>query len=184
MPPFPTLPPLSRPLLGHLIGRWESCISINDNVMGGVSEGRLRVPRDLNEENGAAFEGIIRTENSGGFSSIRIPVDTSDCSDCTCLILHVRGDGKSYSLRAFKDARSMGDIAFECNFKTIRGEYQEVIIPLSKLIPKWRGVIMQAEPLMSVSTIKALGFITTKNDVIGDFAMECMGIYACPQKAT
>lgn len=181
MPPFPTLPPLSRPLLGHLIGRWESCVAVNDGVMGGVSEGRLRVPRDLNEENGAVFEGIIRTENNGGFSTIRIPIDSSDCRDCRRLIVHVRGDGRSYALRAFNEARNLMDsAAYEYRFKTIRGEYQAVEAPLSSLLPKWRGMQVQAEPLSSVYEIKALGLITAKNDGVGDFAIEIMGVYAAP----
>lgn len=181
MPPFPSLPPLSRPLLGHLIGRWESCLAINDGVMGGVSEGWLRVPKDLNEENGAVFEGCIRKENNGGFSTIRIPMDSSDCRDCSRLIVHVRGDGRSYSLRLFTDARNMMDApGYEYAFKTRRGEYQEVIAPLASLIPRWRGMQVPAQPLSSVMEVKAFGIITTKNDGLGDFAIEIMGVYACP----
>ena len=182
MPPFPSLPPFSRPLLGHLIGRWESCVAVNDGVMGGVSQGRLRIPKDLNEENGAVFEGFISTANNGGFSTIRIPVDSSDCRDCKRLIVHIRGDGRSYSLRAFnvEPNRIDSSSAYEFYFKTIRGEYQEVLVPLSSLIPRWRGMRVEAVQLSSVFEVKGVGFMTTKNDGIDDFALEIMGVYACP----
>jgi hypothetical protein len=69
---------------------------------------------------------------------------------------------------------------YEYAFKTRRGEYQEVIAPLASLIPRWRGMQVPAQPLSSVMEVKAFGIITTKNDGLGDFAIEIMGVYACP----
>ena len=48
-----------------LAGRWRS---LNDGVMGGVSDGRMRSAISGTH---AVFEGTVRLENNGGFSSVR-----------------------------------------------------------------------------------------------------------------
>ena len=48
--------------------------SVDDNVMGGISSGRIMI----NEEGHGLFEGRISLENNGGFSSIRYILETLD----------------------------------------------------------------------------------------------------------
>jgi hypothetical protein len=76
--PFGPLPPSARPLLGHLCAQaaqlWRRGYTVCDDVMGGVSEARLRVPSELSENSGAVFEGVVRSDYNGGFATVRVPI--------------------------------------------------------------------------------------------------------------
>ena len=183
---FPPLPPTVRPLLGHLAGAdlWRAALAVCDTVMGGASFARLRVPPGLDEESGAVFEGTVRADGGGGFATVRAPLAPPaalEAADCDALLLHVRGDGRRYSLRAFAaPGRGLrGELAFEARFSTTRGEAQEVFVPLRALRARWRGAdVAGAPPPRSCAELGALGFMATTGEAgLGDFALECMGIY-------
>jgi NADH dehydrogenase [ubiquinone] 1 alpha subcomplex assembly factor 1 len=182
---FPLLPPTALPLLGHLAGAhlWRAARSVCDTVMGGASEARLRVPPGLCEEDGAVFEGVVRADGGGGFASVRAALDRADAlaggaARCDALLLHVRGDGRSYALRAFAAAGG-AEVAYEARFATRRGECIEVFLPLRTLRARWRGMDVAGAPaLRSVADVAEVGLMATKDAAgLGDFALECMGVY-------
>jgi hypothetical protein len=189
---FPRLPPTVVPLLGHLAGAhlWRAARAVCDTVMGGASQARLRVPPDLCETSGAAFEGIVRADGGGGFASVRCALDRADAAaaaaaGCDALLLHVRGDGRAYSLRVFAAVGGGGDdVAFETRFATPRGECAEVFVPLRAMRARWRGMdVAGAPPLRSVGDVGGIGFMATKDGAgLGDFALECMGVYGAVEK--
>ena len=77
-------------------------IVVNDNVMGGRSEGGFET------DNGElGFAGSTNT-NGGGFSSIRSRPVQADLSAFEGIQLRVRGDGRRYTWRLTTDARWMG----------------------------------------------------------------------------
>jgi len=183
---FPLLPPTALPMLGHLAGAhlWRAARAVCDTVMGGASEARLRVPPDLCEESGAVFEGVVRADGGGGFASVRAALDRADAlaggaARCDALLLHVRGDGRSYALRAFAQAAADDNVAYEARFATRRGECAEVFLPIGGLRARWRGMDVAGAPaLRSAADIAVIGFMATKDAAgLGDFALECMGVY-------
>ena len=75
---------------------------VNDNVMGGQSEG------DFEEVQGElSFTGRTNT-NGGGFSSIRTKAVQLDLSNHDGIQLHVKGDGRRYTWRLTSTARWRG----------------------------------------------------------------------------
>ncbi len=74
--------------------------TVNDNVMGGRSQGGFR-----RAENGIVFAGSTNT-NGGGFSSIRSDTKAFRLGAYDGIRLRVRGDGRTYTFRlTTSDAR-------------------------------------------------------------------------------
>eukprot|EP01025_Chloroclados_australasicus_P039380 TRINITY_DN4073_c0_g2_i9.p3 TRINITY_DN4073_c0_g2~~TRINITY_DN4073_c0_g2_i9.p3 ORF type:complete len:158 (+),score=15.86 TRINITY_DN4073_c0_g2_i9:154-627(+) len=95
--------------------------SINDNVMGGVSEGQI----SWDEQQGAArFFGVLSKRNNGGFSSVRSFVwDGLAVAESEGLKMLVKGDGRLYKFNArvgMLSKRSMKKSQQNCNQSTHR----------------------------------------------------------------
>jgi hypothetical protein len=62
---------------------------VNDGVMGGVSQSRVRA-----DPEGVVIEGVVSLENNGGFASVRSAAVFD--RDTTTLALKIKGDCKRY----------------------------------------------------------------------------------------
>ncbi len=98
----------------------------DDNVMGGLSRGRLVV----NEAGNALFTGDISLDNNGGFSSIQYDFASLDVSGYQALCLGLRGDGKRYQVRVESAPRARHAYAFD--FQT-DGNWQVIEIPFRQM---------------------------------------------------
>lgn len=105
---------------------------VDDNVMGGVSEGKISV----NEEGHGVFEGRVSLENNGGFSSLRFDCGQVLVENRTLIELRIKGDGKDYQLR-IKDKKNHS-YSYILSFKTT-GEWETVSISLKDMYPTFRG---------------------------------------------
>ena len=98
----------------------------NDDVMGGLSRGRL----EINEAGNALFTGTVSLENNGGFSSIQQAFAPVDVSAYRAVCLGLKGDGKRYQLRVQSSADASHAYAFD--FDT-GGEWEVVEIPFADM---------------------------------------------------
>jgi hypothetical protein len=105
---------------------------VDDGVMGGRSQGIFYI----GSEGFAVFEGTVSLENNGGFSSLRYSMDAMDISEFNTLKLKVKGDGKSYQIRA-KTSRS--DYQSYIAYAETTGEWEVVEIQLGDMYPGFRG---------------------------------------------
>ena len=105
---------------------------VEDVVMGGKSSGNLI----LTEEGNGLFNGGISIENNGGFSSIRLNLDSFKINKEKAIVLDVRGDGSEFQLRV--KASIYDRHSFIYNFKTT-GEWETISIPLNKMTASFRG---------------------------------------------
>ena len=105
---------------------------IDDGVMGGVSQGSLRI----NFEGHGLFSGFVSLENYGGFSSIRYNTSPIKVLGYDYICIRVFGDNKNYQLRIKSDYydRHVYSKAF-----FVKNEWQEISIPLEKMKPQFRG---------------------------------------------
>ncbi len=80
----------------HSIESKEFWTTINDGVMGGISNSTFSVnPQDST----ATFSGYVSLENNGGFASVRTyPIDFQ-LDGYNGIVLRVKGDGNIYSFR-------------------------------------------------------------------------------------
>lgn len=146
---------------------------LNDNVMGGRSDGDFRI-----EDGRLYFEGRTNTDG-GGFSSIRSePVDL-DLSAYAGIRLQVRGDGRRYTWRLTTDARYYGrPIGYWADFETPEGEWQMVDVPFSRFVPRFRGSRLDG-PSLDTGTITGMGLmIYDERDGAFELALASVRAYA------
>lgn len=125
-------------------------IVVNDNVMGGRSEGGYSF-----RKNRLIFSGNTNT-NGGGFSSIRTNPTNFYLGDRTGLHIRFKGDGRTYKLGVRIEGKS---VSYRSNFTSGNG-WQEVRVPFNEMDVSWRGRPLSKEehPLIK-SKIRSIEFM-------------------------
>ena len=144
---------------------------VNDNVMGGRSEG------DFKQEQGElSFTGRTNTDG-GGFSSIRTKPMQLDLSKHAGIQLHVKGDGRRYTWRLTTTALWRGrQVSYWADFETRDGTWSTVNIPFSSFIPRYRGYQLDG-PALDPGQITGMGLmIYDKQD--GPFELHLASVRA------
>ena len=128
----------------------QNWIVVNDNVMGGRSEGGFS-----SKKKRLIFSGNTNT-NGGGFSSIRTKPSDFDLGDKTGLHIRYKGDGRTYKLGVRLEGKS---VSYRSNFTSGNG-WQEVKIPFDEMDVSWRGRPLSKEehPLIK-SKIRSIEFM-------------------------
>lgn len=133
--------------------RWRT---LNDTVMGGVSESRFEATDD-----GAVFRGTVSLDRGGGFASVRAPESTYDLSDADSIRLQLRGDGKRYKLTLY--THPGGRVSYRAPFEAPPGgaptAWTTVQVPFDTLTPYRRGQPMPGAPPFDPSRVRTLGFL-------------------------
>ena len=141
---------------------------VNDGVMGGLSKGTM----ELNTDGHGVFQGQVRLENNGGFSSIRYSFETKKVSDYSYLVLRIKGDGKKYQLRAkSKRAQYFSYVSY---FET-GNQWETIKIPLREMYPVFRGYRLN-QPNFEGIELEEIG-ILIGNKKAEAFRLEIDSIY-------
>lgn len=127
---------------------------VNDDVMGGRSEGGFRLEGDV-----VIFTGSTNTRG-GGFSSIRSRPHSFDLSAYDGVRLRARGDGRTYTFRLTtwdtRDRRRRP--AYWAEFETGDGTWEEIDVPFTRFRPRWRGATLPG-PALEPAAIDSLGLM-------------------------
>ncbi|MFM2096336.1 MAG: hypothetical protein RIS70_3460 [Planctomycetota bacterium] len=129
---------------------WQT---INDGVMGGRSDGRVRINDNKNLE----FFGRLSLENNGGFASVRAKAGNMALKNDDSIVARVKGDGREYSMNLYAQPRLDG-ISYRQSFKTRKDEWMEVELPLAKFVATWRGRVFPDQKL-EPGKVTGLGFL-------------------------
>tara|TARA_B100000427_G_C15471758_1_gene578884 strand:- start:44 stop:610 length:567 start_codon:yes stop_codon:yes gene_type:complete len=105
---------------------------IDDGVMGGVSQGILRI----NYEGYGVFSGYVSLKNYGGFSSIRYNTGPVNVLEYEYISIKVFGDNKDYQLRV---RSSYYDRHVYVKKFFAESTWKEILIPLNEMEPYFRG---------------------------------------------
>ncbi len=146
---------------------------MNDNVMGGRSEG------DFEAQQGTLnFTGRTNT-NGGGFSSIRTKPLQLDLSKYAGIQLHVTGDGRRYTWQLTTPERWRGrQVSYWADFETSNGSASVVNIPFSSFVPKYRGYQLDG-PALDPRQITGMGLmIYDKQDGPFELQLADVGAYS------
>ena len=145
---------------------------VNDGVMGGLSQGTI----EMTQNDSLLFKGNISLQNNGGFSSFRIAGKLWDLSAWKGVEILVKGDGRTYGLRATTDETFLrSSVSFTADFKTVKDEWVKLQIPFSKMKASWRG--RKLDRNFDPAQIKGLGIILA-DKTAGKFALEIKSISA------
>jgi monofunctional biosynthetic peptidoglycan transglycosylase len=145
---------------------------VNDGVMGGLSQGTI----EMTQNDSLLFKGNISLQNNGGFSSFRIAGKLWDLSAWKGVEILVKGDGRTYGLRATTDEKFLrSSVSFTADFKTVKDEWVKLQIPFSKMKASWRG--RKLDRNFDPAQIKGLGIILADKQA-GKFALEIKSISA------
>ena len=145
---------------------------VNDGVMGGLSQGII----EMTQNDSLLFKGNISLQNNGGFSSFRIAGKLWDLSAWKGVEILVKGDGRTYGLRATTDEKFLrSSVSFTADFKTVKDEWVKLQIPFSKMKASWRG--RKLDRNFDPAQIKGLGIILADKQA-GKFALEIKSISA------
>ena len=130
---------------------WEV---INDGVMGGISESNFQIQTDQT----AIFSGRVSLENNGGFASVRASLRELVSGNFEKIVIRVKGDGKTYSLRIRTDQNFDG-VAYACSFSTIKDEWTVHEFSPTEFVPTFRGRTLSNVPPLKDLKISHVGFL-------------------------
>lgn len=139
--------------------------AIDDRVMGGVSNSRMRY--DLAGH--AVFEGNVSLECNGGFASIRsTPADRGRPGAQTCFI-EARAMGKRFKLNLLADD-AFDNINYQASFAP-SANWQTLRTPLSTFRATFRGREVPGAPALDPARIRQVGLMIAERQA-GAFALE------------
>jgi monofunctional biosynthetic peptidoglycan transglycosylase len=94
--------------------------------------------------------------------------------------LRVKGDGKTYifSLQTYDQPR----LNYWQRFRTVKGEWTEITLPLRDFAPVFRGFTPRGAPALATGEIASYGIYITDKQV-GPFALEVAWIKAVSTEA-
>jgi len=145
-------------------GEEPAWYTVDDDVMGGISNSSV----DVIDPGFLSFSGTMSLENNGGFSSVRSDWQPTNLELYDGVLLRVLGDGKNYRLR-IRSAQTGSEISYNAVFETSPGKWQEVYIPFEKMVPTYRGFIMNVGKL-DPSMIGSFGFMLSDKQA-GEFEL-------------
>ncbi|ASQ90830.1 CIA30 family protein [Prosthecochloris sp. GSB1] len=140
--------------------------SVDDVVMGGVSESLMSIDR----RGVGIFSGHLSLENNGGFASVRTILPQNDYAGCTGVLIRVRGDGKTYSFRIRNDLMFDG-VVYRYDFPTEAEKWINVRMPFDDFQPSFRGRSVPGAPPLDPSRLFQIGFLISQKQE-GDFRLE------------
>ena len=104
--------------------QWQT---VNDGVMGGVSEGKFKITDAKTME----FFGTLSLANNGGFASVRTKAKKLSLEKDDTLVAKIRGDGRQYMLNLYPNKQRMA-YSYRATVQTKKDEWIEVKVPLAK----------------------------------------------------
>ncbi|CAM9424927.1 unnamed protein product [Chrysoparadoxa australica] len=179
------------------LAKWNQWGSLDDVVMGGVSSSGLEVVgadgSTKHDKPVAVFSGEVSTNNNGGFASIRTrsldPV--LDLSAYDGISLRVKGDGNRFKFTTY-DSSGWDRLGYCSTFDTKAGDWQDIYLPFSEMVPVFRAKSDPSAAPMNRSTVHSFQLMLSKfmydgelnpNFTAGDFRIEIESIKAVKSPA-
>jgi NADH dehydrogenase [ubiquinone] 1 alpha subcomplex assembly factor 1 len=146
---------------------WQT---VNDGVMGGVSEGKFRISQAKTME----FFGTLSLANNGGFASVRSKSRKLDLEKGDTLVAKVRGDGREYTLNLYT-ARARTAFSYRATMPTKKDEWLEIKVPLDEFEATSFGRVVREAGAVKPEEIVSVGFLLGDKKA-GPFRLEVESI--------
>ncbi|MCX7423868.1 MAG: CIA30 family protein [Planctomycetia bacterium] len=146
---------------------WQT---VNDGVMGGVSEGEFKITDKKTME----FFGTLSLKNNGGFASVRTKAKKLGLEKGETLVAKVKGDGREYSLNIYLN-KPLIAFSYRATVQTKKDEWIEVKVPLDKFEATSFGRPVKDAGSVKPEEVNAFGFMLGDKKA-GPFKMEVESI--------
>ena len=130
---------------------WQT---VNDGVMGGVSDGRFKITDAKTME----FFGTLSLANNGGFASVRTKPKNLGIEQGDALVAKVRGDGREYMLNLYPNRQRVA-YSYRAAMQTKKDQWIEVKIPLDTFEATSFGRIVTNAGAVKPAEINSIGFM-------------------------
>lgn len=130
---------------------WQN---VNDGVMGGVSEGKVKI----SDKKTLEFYGTLSLENNGGFASVRSKAKKLGLEKGDVLVARVKGDGREYSMNLHVP-RPLVAFSYRATVQTKKDEWIEVKLPLEKFEATSFGRVVKDTGPVDPQEVNGLGFL-------------------------
>jgi hypothetical protein len=148
--------------------RWSY---VSDQVMGGVSEGRVVFKQEEGEQF-AHMTGQVSTENNGGFIQLRRAIAKKTVGSATGAYLKVRGNGQQYYLHLRTAGTLLPWQYYQASFTTT-AEWQVVKVPLTAFARSGNWLSKTVKP----NSIRSIGIVAFGRDHSADIQIAEVGFY-------
>lgn len=151
--------------------RWSY---VSDQVMGGVSEGRLVFTVEEGESF-AHMTGRVSTENNGGFIQFRTPVKKGAMGTADSVrgvTLKVRGNQQQYYIHLRSSGTLLPWQYYQAAFQAT-DQWQTIKIPLESFVPSGRWLRKQIKP----GSIRSIGVVAFGRNHSADIQISEIGFY-------
>ncbi|MCW8858698.1 MAG: CIA30 family protein [Deltaproteobacteria bacterium] len=140
---------------------------VTDQVMGGISEGTLRLDT-YNGQSCLRLQGEVSTENNGGFIQMALDLTTDknfDASSYSGIELKIAGNSEDYNIHLRTTDLWFPWQSYRAGFKTT-SDWQSLFIPFAAFEPYRTGRTLNLERL------KRIGFVAIGREMTSDL---CIG---------
>ena len=148
--------------------RWDY---FSDQVMGGVSEGRVAFEK-VNNQPVLRLTGYVSTANRGGFIQARTELDAPLSDTAQGIILTVRGNAQSYYLHLRTKWTVLPWQLYQAKFET-SATWQEVRIPFEAFAPY--GKLLRQS--FKISDVRSIAVVAFGRDHNADLSVRAIGVY-------
>jgi hypothetical protein len=144
--------------------------------MGGVSTGRLETI-----EGGQRFTGELSLESNGGFVSIRSVPSDLGLDRASALQVTVRGDGRTWSVNAYREDVPLRAGSYRIDLPTKKGEVTTVTVPFASFEARSFGRPVPRAPALDTNpgAITQLGFLLADKNP-GPFQLDVLDVRYAP----
>jgi monofunctional biosynthetic peptidoglycan transglycosylase len=139
---------------------------VNDGVMGGVSEGRLKIT----DQGLMEFSGVLSLENNGGFASVRSRRGDLGLRPDDALLVRLKGDGREYVLNLYVPTLRIA-YSYRAEIQTKAGEWTEVRVPLKDCYATSFGRKLPDAGPIDAAKVNSIGFMLSDKKA-GPFKLE------------
>jgi len=143
--------------------QWQT---VNDGVMGGVSEGNFKI----SDEKTMEFFGTLSLANNGGFASVRSKARKLGLEKGDTLVAKVRGDGREYTLNLYPN-RSRTAFSYRAAVQTEKDKWIEIKVPLDEFEATSFGRVVKEAGAVKPEQVTSVGFLLGDKKA-GPFKME------------
>ena len=127
---------------------------VTDNVMGGVSEGRLSI-EEIADRRCVRLRGTVRTENNGGFIQAALDLGAPwrrDAGGYHGVVIDVYGNDESYNLHLRQEGLWLPWQAFRATFRAA-AQWQTRYLPFAGFRPHATTAALRPDRLTRIGVV-------------------------------